>query len=130
MYRVIKELWAFDEERIAVRFAYECHDGDGKWFRSYGNDNWEFGLSGLKRRRIASINDLLSTNSSESITGTWAGARMIIPRSPISASEETQMLLASCTNSPGVVGRAGSVAVSFGHAFISESRGPATETVS
>ncbi|MEU2684132.1 DUF1348 family protein [Streptomyces hygroscopicus] len=57
-YRLIKELWAFDGNRIAVRFAYECHDGSGNWFRSYGNENWEFDESGLMSRRHASINDL------------------------------------------------------------------------
>ena len=57
-YRLIKELWTFAENRIAVRFAYECHDDSGSWFRSYGNENWEFAENGLMRRRIASINDL------------------------------------------------------------------------
>ena len=57
-YRLIKELWAFFENRIAVRFAYEWHDDSGNWFRSYGNENWEFDEHGLMRRRIASINDL------------------------------------------------------------------------
>jgi uncharacterized protein len=57
-YRLIKELWAFTENRIAVRFAYEWHDDSGNWFRSYGNENWEFADNGLMRRRIASINDL------------------------------------------------------------------------
>ena len=57
-YRLIKELWAFHENRIAVRFAYEWHDDSGHWFRSYGNENWEFNEHGLMRRRIASINDL------------------------------------------------------------------------
>jgi nuclear transport factor 2 (NTF2) superfamily protein len=57
-YRLVKELWAFHEERIAVRFAYEWHDDSGSWFRSYGNENWEFDAHGLMRRRIASINDL------------------------------------------------------------------------
>jgi nuclear transport factor 2 (NTF2) superfamily protein len=57
-YRLIKELWAFTENRIAVRFAYEWHDDSGNWFRSYGNENWEFAENGLMRRRIASINDL------------------------------------------------------------------------
>ena len=57
-YRLIKELWAFHEARIAVRFAYEWHDDSGNWFRSYGNENWEFDENGLMRRRIASINDL------------------------------------------------------------------------
>ena len=57
-YRLIKELWAFHENRIAVRFAYEWRDDSGSWFRSYGNENWEFDDHGLMRRRIASINDL------------------------------------------------------------------------
>ena len=57
-YRLIKELWAFAENRIAVRFAYEWHDNDENWFRSYGNENWEFDQNGLMQRRIASINDL------------------------------------------------------------------------
>jgi uncharacterized protein len=57
-YRLIKELWAFTDNRIAVRFAYEWHDDSGQWFRSYGNENWEFDELGYMRRRIASINDL------------------------------------------------------------------------
>jgi uncharacterized protein len=57
-YRLIKELWSFDRNRIAVRFAYECHDDSGNWFRSYGNENWEFDDDGLMRTRYASINDL------------------------------------------------------------------------
>lgn len=57
-YRLIKELWAFTENRLAVRFAYEWHDDSGNWCRSYGNENWEFVESGLMRRRIASINDV------------------------------------------------------------------------
>ena len=57
-YRLIKELWTFDGNRIAVRFAYEYHDDSGNWFRAYGNENWEFDENGLMRRRIASINDL------------------------------------------------------------------------
>jgi nuclear transport factor 2 (NTF2) superfamily protein len=57
-YRLIKELWAFGGNRIAVRFAYEWHDDSNNWFRSYGNENWEFDERGLMRRRIASINDL------------------------------------------------------------------------
>ena len=57
-YRLIKELWAFGEDRIAVRFAYEWHDDSGQWFRSYGNENWEFDAEGLMRVRHASINDL------------------------------------------------------------------------
>ena len=54
---MIKELWAFRDDRIAVRFAYEWHDDSGHWFRSYGNENWEFDKQGLMRLRIASIND-------------------------------------------------------------------------
>ncbi|GAA4502451.1 nuclear transport factor 2 family protein [Gluconacetobacter tumulicola] len=56
-YRLIKEVWAFRENRIAVRFAYEWHDETGQWFRSHGNENWEFDEAGLMRRRVASIND-------------------------------------------------------------------------
>ncbi|HKD54990.1 MAG TPA: nuclear transport factor 2 family protein [Steroidobacteraceae bacterium] len=57
-YRLIKELWTCTDNRIAVRFAYEWHDDSGNWFRSYGNENWEFDENGLMRRRFASINDL------------------------------------------------------------------------
>jgi nuclear transport factor 2 (NTF2) superfamily protein len=57
-YRLIKELWAFAGNRIAVRFAYEWHDDSGSWYRSYGNENWEFADDGLMRLRLASINDL------------------------------------------------------------------------
>ena len=57
-YRLIKEIWACAGDRIAVRFAYEWHDDSGSWFRSYGNENWEFNEEGLMRRRFASINDL------------------------------------------------------------------------
>jgi len=57
-YRLIKELWACSGNRIAVRFAYEWHDDSGQWFRSYGNENWEFNEHGFMMRRLASINDL------------------------------------------------------------------------
>jgi nuclear transport factor 2 (NTF2) superfamily protein len=57
-YRLIKELWAYGKARIAVRFAYEWHDDSDHWFRSYGNENWEFDEEGLMRLRLASINDL------------------------------------------------------------------------
>jgi uncharacterized protein len=57
-YRLVKELWAFDESRIAVRFAYEWHDDSANWFRSYGNENWDFDQNGLMHHRHASINDL------------------------------------------------------------------------
>jgi len=62
-YRLIKELWAFDSNHIAVRFAYEWHDTGGQWFRSYGNENWEFAPDGLMQRRFASINDLPITET-------------------------------------------------------------------
>jgi len=62
-YRLIKELWAFQENRIAVRFAYEWHDAAGHWFRAYGNENWEFDEHGFMRLRIASINDLAIQDS-------------------------------------------------------------------
>ena len=57
-YRLIKELWAYEDNRIAVRFAYEWHNDNDEWFRSYGNENWEFDQNGLMQRRYASINDL------------------------------------------------------------------------
>ena len=57
-YRLKKSLWAYTDDRIAVRFEYEWHDDSGQWFRSYGNENWEFDANGLMRKRFASINDL------------------------------------------------------------------------
>jgi nuclear transport factor 2 (NTF2) superfamily protein len=57
-YRLKKELWAFRDDRIAVRFEYEWHDDSGQWYRSYGNENWEFDAQGYMKRRYASINDL------------------------------------------------------------------------
>jgi len=57
-YRLSKELWSFSDNRIAVRFAYEWYNGEGQWFRSYGNENWEFDEAGLMQRRLASINDV------------------------------------------------------------------------
>ena len=68
-YRLIKELWAFAGNRIAVRFAYEWHDDSGHWFRSYGNENWEFDEHGLMRVRLASINDLPIPGGSASTAG-------------------------------------------------------------
>ena len=62
-YRLIKELWAFEANRIAVRFAYEWHDDAGQWWRSYGNENWEFDENGLMQKRYASINDLAINES-------------------------------------------------------------------
>jgi uncharacterized protein len=72
-YRLIKELWAFHENRIAVRFAYEWHDDSGQWFRSYGNENWEFDAGGYMARRIASINDLPIKESERKYR--WAAGR-------------------------------------------------------
>lgn len=62
-YQLIKEIWAFTDNRIAVRFAYEWHDVSGQWFRSYGNENWEFDADGLMQKRFASINDLKISES-------------------------------------------------------------------
>jgi uncharacterized protein len=74
-YRLIKEIWAFGENRIAVRFAYEWHDDSGHWFRSYGNENWEFDAAGLMRRRHASINDLPISESERRYRWSAPGAR-------------------------------------------------------
>ena len=74
-YRLIKEIWAFSENRIAVRFAYEWHDDSGHWFRSYGNENWEFDDAGLMRRRHASINDLPIADSERKYHWPAPGAR-------------------------------------------------------
>ncbi len=68
-YVLRKSLWAFREDRIAVRFQYEWHDHDGRWFRSYGNENWEFDADGLMRRREASINDVAIEESERRIDG-------------------------------------------------------------
>jgi uncharacterized protein len=68
-YALRKELWAFTDDRIAVRFQYECHDRDGAWWRSYGNELWEFSAEGLMRRREASINDLRIDASDRRIFG-------------------------------------------------------------
>jgi uncharacterized protein len=67
-YRLIKELWAHQGNRIAVRFAYEYRDAAGQWFRAYGNENWEFAANGLMQRRIASINDLAIAASDRKLT--------------------------------------------------------------
>ena len=72
-YRLIKELWAFSGNRIAVRFAYEWQDEYGCWFRSYGNENWEFSSDGLMQRRIASINDLPINDAQRKFH--WSGNR-------------------------------------------------------
>jgi nuclear transport factor 2 (NTF2) superfamily protein len=78
-YRLIKEVWAFHENRIAVRFAYEWHDAAGAWYRSYGNEQWEFAESGLMRRREASINDVPIAENARRSAGKARGARTIIP---------------------------------------------------
>ena len=73
-YRLIKELWSFSENRIAVRFAYEWHNEHGQWFRSYGNENWEFDAYGLMKLRYASINDLALATPDERLFH-WPGGR-------------------------------------------------------
>ena len=72
-YRLVKELWGFRENRMAVRFAYEWHDVSGDWFRSYGNELWEFDAAGLMSRRVASINDLGIAESERKFD--WAAGR-------------------------------------------------------
>jgi nuclear transport factor 2 (NTF2) superfamily protein len=74
-YRLIKEMWAFDTDRIAVRFAYEWHDATGAWYRSYGNENWLFDASGLMARRHASINDVPIDESGRKFRWDLAGPR-------------------------------------------------------
>jgi nuclear transport factor 2 (NTF2) superfamily protein len=79
-YALRKSLWAFDQDRIAVRFQYECRDASGQWWRSYGNELWEFDDQGLMRRREASINDLRIDESERRIAGPRpAGDRTEIP---------------------------------------------------
>jgi uncharacterized protein len=72
-YRLIKELWAFHDDRIAVRFAYEYHDDEGQWFRAYGNENWAFDAEGLMHTRIASINDISIANNERMLN--WSQER-------------------------------------------------------
>jgi nuclear transport factor 2 (NTF2) superfamily protein len=74
-YRLIKELWTFADDRIAVRFAYEWHDHDGAWFRSYGNENWQFADNGLMARRHASINDVAIDEADRLFDWDHAGPR-------------------------------------------------------
>jgi nuclear transport factor 2 (NTF2) superfamily protein len=74
-YRLIKEMWAFDSDRIAVRFAYEWHDDEGSWFRSYGNENWLFDENGLMSRRHASINDVAIDETARKFRWDLAGPR-------------------------------------------------------
>jgi nuclear transport factor 2 (NTF2) superfamily protein len=76
-YRLIKELWAFTDNRIAVRFAYEYHDDSGNWFRAYGNENWEFDENGLMRKRFACINDLPIKESERKFLWDRAGPRPV-----------------------------------------------------
>jgi uncharacterized protein len=79
-YALRKELWAYEGNRIAVRFQYECHDRDGQWWRSYGNELWEFDEAGLMARREASINDLRISESERRIFGLRAdGDQSLIP---------------------------------------------------
>jgi len=84
-YRLIKELWVFQESRIAVRFAYEWHDDANNWFRSCGNENWEPDDNGLMRRRVASINDLPIREAERKYHWRLAGVLMDIPacRNPV-----------------------------------------------
>jgi len=70
-YKLCKELWAYTENKIAVRFAYEWHDIDGQWWRSYGNENWEFNENGLMQKRFASINDLAISKNDRKLL--WQG---------------------------------------------------------
>ncbi len=84
-YRLVKEMWACDGARIAVRFAYEWHDDSGQWFRSYGNENWEFNAEGLMQRRIASINDLPIAATARKFH--WSGGRRPDDHAGLSALE-------------------------------------------
>jgi nuclear transport factor 2 (NTF2) superfamily protein len=74
-YRLIKELWAYNGDRIAVRFAYEYHNADGQWFRAYGNENWEFDAAGLMKTRHASINDVVVSDAERLFHWDSAGSR-------------------------------------------------------
>ena len=78
-YRLIKEMWAFGDNRIAVRFAYEWHDDSANWFRSYGNENWEFDAAGVMLRRFASINDFPIRRQSVITVGRWGDGPTITP---------------------------------------------------
>ena len=78
-YALRKSLWAFTDDRIAVRFQYEWHDADGQWWRSYGNENWEFDAHGLMRRREASINDVPITPAERRLTGPRTPGEAEIP---------------------------------------------------
>jgi uncharacterized protein len=90
-YRLVKELWAYNGNRIAVRFAYEWHDKSHDWFRSYGNENWEFGEDGLMQRRFACINDLQINESDRKFRwdrsgprpADYAGLSDLIPTAPL-----------------------------------------------
>jgi nuclear transport factor 2 (NTF2) superfamily protein len=78
-YRLIKEVWGTLGNRIAVRFAYEWRDTAGQWFRSYGNENWQFDAEGLMARRHASINDLATLRQTANSIGRWGAGRTTIP---------------------------------------------------
>ena len=82
-YALRKDLWAFDGNRIAVRFQYECHDVDGQWWRSYGNELWEFDDQGYMRRREASINDVAIEESQRRIHGPRPEAERGAPAQPL-----------------------------------------------
>ncbi len=83
-YRLRKTLWCFDDHRIAVTFEYEWHDQHGQWFRSYGNENWEFDANGLMRRRIASINDLPIQESERQFR--WPRPPAVVGQNPTTAA--------------------------------------------
>ena len=100
-YRLIKDLWAFDNNRIAVRFQYEWHDARGQWHRSYGNEQWEFDAHGLMRRREASINDIADRREGSPLPLGRAG-----PAAGGCAGIGGESVLDSCECSPPLAGRA------------------------
>jgi nuclear transport factor 2 (NTF2) superfamily protein len=106
-YSLRKNLWAFGEKRIAGRFQYESHDAEGQWYRSYGNEQWEFDQHGLMRRREASINDVRIEESQRRIFRPGPGARTGIPSSITASSPNrpTERVLAVQTDTEGCVMR-------------------------
>jgi len=86
-YRLIKELWAFNDDHIAVRFAYEWHDDSGNWFRSYGNENWEFDAAGVMQRRSLRSTICRSMKPTGNTIGRWGGGRTITRAFPTWASK-------------------------------------------
>ena len=138
-YRLIKELWAFTDNRIAVRFAYEWHDDSGNWFRSYGNENWEFDAAGLMQRRFACINDLPIKATTGSSTGLSDGVRTITLGSqswvfePRSTSALTPNIPSSSPKSSPKLGKEGASLSrarkdSFHHFFLAGSAARRIET--